>query len=208
MTLSLKQLSDGQYNLLARCYMADERFARGQTPHYSVRRSYALTWPGQKVASKRLVTLNLVESGMGGDEIGLLDPGRQLALQIPTRMAQGHQLWRLRSDLWESWAGHQFTFCGDTECPGQPYDDRRNACPPHHELDLPERFCNGGNREHLDCRLRATLVVTLTADVGKKNPLQWFTCDDHAEGNHTEPILDWFRRHGLLAPKTDVSTQK
>lgn len=67
-----------------------------------------------------------------------------------------------------------------------------------HELELPPRFCNGGRSQMLDCRKKATLVVTLTADVGKKNPLQWFTCDDHAEGNHTEPILDWFRRHGLL----------
>lgn len=71
------------------------------------------------------------------------------------------------------------------------------------ELELPPRFCNGGRGAMVagamvDCRKLATLVVTLSDDVGKKNPLQWFTCDDHAEGNHTEPILDWFRRHGLL----------
>ncbi len=69
--------------------------------------------------------------------------------------------------------------------------------PPPGEFVPPTRLCNGGQR-HIDCRLPATLVVTLTADVGKPNPLQWFTCDDHAEGNHTEPMLIWFRRRGLL----------
>lgn len=131
---SLKKLSDGQYNLLARCYIRDRRHAAGDCPYYLGKR-YDISRRGEKVSALKLVQHRLVEYAMGGLEIGLLPAGRALAEQIPERTARvvsrykpaGEDLrvWKMRDGTWESWGGHQFLFCEHSDCPGHRGTDPR-----------------------------------------------------------------------------------